>query len=367
MIKKIALLGATGSIGKQTQDVVRAHPDKFKIVAMTARSDRDGLICAVQEFAPKFCGIICGEPIEADCESAAGGNVNQLAVNCDCDIVVAALSGLEGLSAVMSAIQTGKTVALANKESLVCGGELVMRAAKEKGVDILPVDSEHSAIWQSMNNSHAKPKRLILTASGGAYYFKDKAELEKVKPSEAVKHPNWNMGKKISVDSATMMNKALEIIEARFLFDTTNIDYVIHPESIVHSMVEYEDGSIISQSSFPDMRLPIQYALTYPDRIEREFAPIKLPLSLNFYPPNEQKFKAPMLAREALKMGGTAPCVFAAADEGCVELFLKEKIGFTDICDIVERTLFTEKIIKQPTLSDIYAVTEEVKTKVLKG
>lgn len=190
MIKKIALLGATGSIGKQTLDVVRAHPDKFKITSVTARSDKDGLLSVVREFSPEFCGISLGKPLEVNCKSAAGGNVNDIAVNCDCDVVVVAVSGLDGLSAVMSAINAGKTIALANKESLVCGGELVMSAAKEKGVAILPVDSEHSAIWQSIGNSDVKPARLILTASGGAYYFKDASELVAITPKEAVKHPN---------------------------------------------------------------------------------------------------------------------------------------------------------------------------------
>lgn len=341
-MKKIAVLGCTGSIGRQTLDVVREHSDEYKIVALSCGSNVDGLIAAADEFDCRFLGI-GDETKYGELKTRAGNRklysgddaLVELA-RCDADIIVVAVVGMIGLKAVISALKANKTVALANKESLVAGGEIVAELLK-KGGELRPVDSEHSAVWQCLSGEK-NIKRIILTASGGPFYFYD-GPLDGVTPEQAVAHPNWRMGRKISVDSATMMNKGLEIIEARWLFDTQNIDYVIHPESVVHSMIEFDDGSIKAQASFADMRLPIQYALSYPNHIVRSYRELELPLTCRFLPPDEKRFKAPVLAKQALKEGGTAPVILNAANEAAVRLFLEGRIKFTDIVNIVEDAL----------------------------
>lgn len=351
-MKKIAVLGCTGSIGTQTLDIVKSRRDAYKVAGLSCYGDVRGLVRAANEFHCKTLGIYDKDKrveVQAAVKSADVycGDDALTAVIDDADTVVVAVVGMIGLKAVLYALEKGKTVALANKESLVAGGALVMKAAQKSG-GICPVDSEHSAVWQCLRGEKSF-KRIILTASGGPFWGKD-IDLSTVTPEQAVNHPNWRMGKKISTDSATMMNKALEIIEARWLFDTTNIDYVIHPESVVHSMVEFADGSIKAQAGFPDMRLPIKYALEYPEHGEREYTPLTLPLKLNFFPPDEQRFRAPALAREVIKAGGNAGAVFNAANEAAVALFLENRIRFTDIVKIVENALDTE-----PQTSDISA------------
>ena len=284
----------------------------------------------------------------------------------DCDIVLVSVVGCAGLKAVLSAIENGRTVALANKESLVAAGALVTAKAREKGVAILPVDSEHSAIWQCLNCGEKKDvKRLILTASGGPFYNRAKESLFDITPEQAVAHPTWNMGRKISVDSATMMNKGLEIIEARWLFDTQNIDYVIHPQSIIHSMVEYNDGAVIAQLSSPDMKLPIQLAFTYPERYNADIKPLPLTGELTFLPPKEDVFPLPRLAKHSIDLGGNASCILNAANEAAVELFLKGRITFPAIAETVEHTLSKAKIFDCATYEEITATHNEIYAKLM--
>ncbi len=366
-MKKIAILGCTGSIGKQTLDVVRSDPDGFCIVGLSCGSDSAALIAYAREFGCKTVGIYDKSKFSElrsalpDAEVFCGDDA-LTCVAADADTVVVAVVGMIGLTAVMSALRSGKTVALANKESLVAGGAVVTEQLKHGGA-ILPVDSEHSAVWQCLQGERSF-RRIILTASGGPFYFMPEKELAAVTPERAVAHPNWKMGRKISVDSATMMNKGLEIIEAKWLFDTDKIDYVIHPQSIVHSMVEFEDGSVKAQACTPDMRMPIQYALTYPDHVERKFEPMRLPLELKFLPPDDIKFPAPRLAKQAIAQGGLTATVLNAANEAAVRLFLERKIGFTDIIDIVERELESEPYCGEVTERGIFETHNRVYDKI---
>lgn len=343
-MKKLAVLGCTGSIGRQTLDIVRNNRNEFSVSALTCANNAKELAALCNEFDCKIAGIRDPEKarevksaVNHKCEVFTGDEAAIAAATCDADIVVVAIVGIAGLAPVLAALSKKKTVALANKESLVSGGELVM-SALAKGGDLRPVDSEHCAVWQALQGEK-QFKRIILTASGGPFYFKPGIDLSAVTPEQATAHPTWSMGKKISVDSATMMNKALEIIEARWLFDTKNIDYVIHPQSVVHSMVEFDDGSIKAQAADADMRLPILYALTYPQHKVRAYTPLNLPLELNFYAPDEERFPAPKLAREVLRTGGNAGVVFNAANEAAVALFLAGKLRFNEIVRIVEGTL----------------------------
>lgn len=367
-MKKLAILGCTGSIGTQTLDIVRSNRDKYKIVALSCGSNVRALADIAREFDCKLLGIADAnkyaelKALAPHADIRCGDEALDELARCDADIVVVAVVGMRGLRAVVGALQSGKTVALANKESLVAGGALVTDMLKRGGA-ICPVDSEHSAVWQALRGE-PDFTRIILTASGGPFYFTPQSELSSVTPERAVAHPNWRMGKKISVDSATMMNKALEIIEARWLFDTLDIDYVIHPESVVHSMVEFADGSIKAQASFPDMRLPIQYALTYPAHAERNFTQLKLPLSLRFLPPDEEKFPAPRLAREALKAGDTACTIMNAANEAAVRLFLERRIAFTDIVKIVEDTLNAEPTERADSVDTIFQTHNRIYGKI---
>ena len=338
---KIALLGSTGSIGRQVLNVVDRYPDKFQIVSMAAGSNAALFNEQINKYKPSIASL--SNPEKAvEITSIPNGTTFYYgesslihAVSKDADIVFVAVMGYSGLNAVKTAIEMGKNVALANKETLVAGGGLIMPLAKEKGVKIIPVDSEHSAIWQCLDfNSDKKFKKLIITASGGAFKNKSVEELKNATAKDALCHPTWKMGKKITIDCATMMNKAFEIIEAMWLFDTSidKIDVVIHPESIVHSMVEFEDGAILAQMSNPSMEVPIQLALTYPERFNSKVEPLNLiGKSLNFNSVDYNKYPCFPFAIEVIKRGGVYPCAMSAADEEAVKLFLEDKIKYLDI------------------------------------
>ncbi len=337
-MKKIALIGSTGSIGKQTLSVVRRHPDKFKIVSLAAGNNVGDFLEQVKEFEPKVATLSAPLPngLPAGVEYFSGENAFTNAIIEDADVVLVALVGFKGILAVLDAIDKGKDIALANKESLVVGGELVMRKAKEKGVKISPVDSEHSAIWQALGfDFNAKFNKLILTASGGAFRDIELDKLNSVTAADALRHPNWKMGAKITVDCATMVNKAFEVMEAKWLYNTSfdKIDVIIHRESIIHSMVEYVDGAVLAQMSYPDMELPIQLALSYPERLKTDvrslnFAVLK---SLTFSPVDHKRYPCFNLIMEAAREGALYPAVANGANEQAVNLFLQGKIAFNDI------------------------------------
>ncbi len=338
-MKKIALIGSTGSIGKQTLSVVRKHSDKFKIVSLAAGNNVGEFLSQVEEFRPSVATLNAplGEnKISKGVEFFSGEDAFTNAIIDQADIVVVALVGFKGIIAVIEAIKKGKDVALANKESLVVGGGLVMQMAKEKGVKILPVDSEHSAIWQALDFDFNKPfEKLILTCSGGAFRDFSKEQLKKATARDALKHPNWNMGAKITVDCATLVNKAFEVIEAKWLYNAPfdKISVIIHRESIIHSMVEFKDGGVLAQMSYPSMELPISLALTYPDRYDLglkslDFASLK---SLTFEEVDKQRFPCFDLVVSSAKEGGVYPAVANGANEECVKLFLQGRINFEDI------------------------------------
>jgi len=359
-VKKLAILGSTGSIGRQTLEVVRACPERFQVVALTGGRNLTLLKAQVREFKPKLISTESGAKGER-MPGASHLSMEEIAAHPDVELVVIATAGKAGLGPTMAAIRAGKQVALANKEVLVMAGAIVSAEAKRQGVEILPIDSEHSAIWQCLRGEEKKNiARLILTASGGPFRSKTMRQLANVTPEEAQRHPTWQMGTKVTIDSATLMNKGMEIIEAHWLFDVPldRIEVVIHQQSIIHSLVEFVDGSTKAQLSFPDMRLPIQYALTYPERWEGvfrskiEYAKVG---SLNFEAVDLDKFRCLRIAREAAVRGGTYPAVLCAADEVAVELFLTKKIGFLGIADLVARTLERHNGISQPSLEDIIA------------
>jgi 1-deoxy-D-xylulose-5-phosphate reductoisomerase len=356
-VRKIAILGSTGSIGRQALDVVRALPDELEIVALTANKNVELLQRQIREYQPKiFCSSI-KPPFDY------GGQFlppEEIASHPEVDFVIVATAGKSGLGPTLAALRAGKTVALASKEVLVMAGEIIIREASIHHAQILPVDSEHSAIWQCLQGEKNKPQKLLLTASGGPFYHCSQAQLNEVTPEQALRHPVWKMGRKITIDSATLMNKGLEVIEAHWLFSFPfdSIEILIHPQSIVHSMVEFADGSLKAQLSWPDMRLPIQYALSYPRRWPNSELPhlrwdkIK---SLNFEPLDYDKFPCLKLAVGAGKSGGTYPAVLCAADEVAVEAFLTHKVDLTDIPKIVEETIARHRNVGQPSLEEILA------------
>ncbi|MBQ4587575.1 MAG: 1-deoxy-D-xylulose-5-phosphate reductoisomerase [Clostridia bacterium] len=348
-MKKIALIGSTGSIGRQVLQVVDKHPESFKIVSLCANKNAKLLSEQISRYKPVIATLT---------DSLAAQNIKNLPTKttfyygensmlhavCECaDIVFVAVTGFAGLKAVLSAINQGKTVALANKESLVCGGELVTRLAKEKGVQIIPVDSEHSAIWQCLDFDREKPfEKLILTASGGAFRDLPLENLDSVTAEDALKHPNWDMGKKITIDCATMVNKAFEVIEAKWLFNTTydKIDVLVHPQSIVHSMVSFRDGSVIAQLARADMKLPIALALTYPERVEVSSDKLSLVgKSLDFLSLDDNRYPCFSIVMEAARRGGVYPCAVSCANEVAVEYFLQGKIKFSKIQDVLRYVL----------------------------
>ncbi len=369
--RRIALLGSTGSIGRQTLDVVRCYPEHFSVVALAARSNISLLAQQVQEFAPTLTACFAETPeLERAAREALPGvalgeeGLLEVATNGDVDIVVAATSGLMGLAPTLAAIIAGKTIALANKETLVMAGHLVMQAAQSAGVSILPVDSEHSAIWQCLRGEDtAEVNHLILTASGGPFRRATLDQLRSVTVEQALAHPTWLMGPKITIDSATLMNKGLEVIEAHWLFDIPydQINVIVHPESIIHSMVEFVDGSLKMQASLPSMHLPIQDALSYPLRLNTSGTGLVRELlwaevaQLNFETLDTTRFPCFRLALEAAKRGGTYPCVLVGADEEAVALFLEGKIGFLQIAELIEAVLERHQPITQP---DIPAILE---------
>jgi len=340
----IALLGSTGSIGTQTLDVIRAHPDRFRIVALAAGRQRALLEAQVAEFQPAVVVSANTGPIDGKTPLSTPDGLVEAATHPDVDIVVAATSGHDAIRAIYRAIEAGKTIALANKETIVCAGDLIMPLARRKGVDIRPVDSEHSAVWQSLGGRDIDAiSRIILTASGGPFLHLPLDKMRDVTVEGALAHPNWSMGDKLTIDSATMMNKGLEVIEAHHLFNTSfeDIDVVIHPEQIIHSMIELDDYSVIAQLSQPDMRLPIQYALTYPDHVSGpcrrlDFTTLR---QLTFEQPDLERFPALRLARDAGRAGQTFPTVLSAVDEVAVNAFMDGRIRFLDIPDTVERVL----------------------------
>lgn len=377
MAKNIAILGSTGSVGRQTLEVARNL--KIHVSGLTADSNIDLLEAQAKEFLPQVVAVRNEERAQQlqkrlkgcgiDVLSGTEG-INTVAAKTSADTVVSSLVGIAGLIPTMEAIKSGKDIALANKETLVTAGQLVMTEAKRKGVRILPVDSEHSAIFQCLEgNRFEDVKRIILTASGGPFRGKNVRELWSVKADEALKHPNWSMGKKITIDSATLMNKGLEVIEARWLFNVReqNIQVVVHPQSIIHSMVEYVDGTLMAQLGAPDMRIVIQYALTYPKRYPNNFSRLDLLKTgnLSFESPDCDAFPCLKLAYEALKKGGTMPAVMNAANEAAVSLFLDNGIGFMDIPVIIEKIMGRHIVNISPCLNDIIEVDNWVREEIL--
>lgn len=358
-MKKIALIGSTGSIGTQALNVVRRNSD-FKIVSLAAGKNTGAFLQQVKEFNPLVAttAVEINEGLPKGVEYYFGQDAFVKAIIPEADIVIVAVEGFKGILAVMQAIKMGKDVALANKESLVVGGELVIKSAKEKGVNLIPVDSEHSALWQSLDFDKERAfKKLILTASGGALRNYTKEQLNSATAKDALRHPNWSMGKKITVDCATLVNKGLEVIEAKWLFNTNfdKIDVIIHPESIIHSMVEYEDGAVMAQMSYPSMELPISLALTYPDRVyaglkSLDFASIG---SLTFTKPDHDRFPCLNLVIEAGKQGGTYPAVMNGANEKAVELFLNGKIDYKGIYQSIHGALNAYKGARVNSLEDL--------------
>ena len=383
-MKKVSILGGTGSIGTQTLDVIRNEKDNFELIGITANSSTEKIKEIIKEFKPKYVAMMeeeAADEIKNFCTNNSYqievykgmDGLVKIATLQEIDIVVTSVVGMIGLVPTIEAIKAKKDIALANKETLVVAGEIVIKAAKQYGVQILPVDSEHGAIFQCLQGNNKKDlKNIILTASGGPFRGRKREELKNITVEEALNHPNWSMGKKITIDSATLMNKGLEVIEAHFLFDCPydNIKPIVHPQSIVHSMVEYKDASIIAQLGSADMRLPIQYALNYPIREERvansiDFYEIS---TLTFEKPDLKTFKCLDLAFIAGKEGGLMPTVLNGANEKAVELFLDKKIKFLEIADVIEEAMndFREECNKEElTIQNIIKIDQEVREYVL--
>ncbi len=367
-MKKITVLGSTGSIGISALDIIEKNPERFYVVALAAGDNIKLLIKQVEKFHPQIIYVKTKEKA-AILKSGFKSNCNlevlygkegikEVASFPEADIVISAISGAAGLMPTLAAIEAGKDVALANKETMVIAGEIVTRVSKKKGVKILPVDSEHSAIFQCLEGQKSDfLKKIILTASGGPFRTMTKNQLQRVKPKQALKHPNWKMGKKITIDSASLMNKGLEVIEAKWLFDVqiSQIDVLVHPQSIVHSMVEFIDGSILAQMGIPDMRIPIAYALSYPERIENSLPPLNFIKSgkMEFMKPDTKIFPCLKLAYDAGEAGGTNPAVLNAANEVAVEEFINGKIKFTNIPKIIEKVLSLHDAVNEPSLEEI--------------
>lgn len=376
-MKNIAIIGSTGSIGTQTLDIVRANSD-LKVVALAAGSNVELLEKQAREFKPEIIGIWSEDKADVLRDALSCFHIRivsgmegliEIAGMSSSDILVTAIVGMIGIRPTVEAIKAGKDIALANKETLVTAGEIIMPLAKKHGVKILPVDSEHSAIFQCIHGENPggvpnKISRILITASGGPFLGRDRAYLENVTLEDALKHPNWSMGRKITIDSATLVNKGLEVIEARWLFDILpeKIEVVVQPQSIIHSMVEFEDGSIKAQLGTPDMRLPIQYALYYPERrfLSGERLDFKTLSEITIANPDRKTFKGFDLAYNALNEGGTMPTVFNAANEKAVALFMDRKIKFLHIYDIIERCMNEHKNIMHPALEDIFEVEKKV-------
>ncbi len=378
--KHIAILGSTGSIGTQALSVIEANPDLFQVEVLTARNNTALLISQAKKFQPNVVVIeneekyeevkqgLSDQPIKVFAGKEALASVTEMDT---IDLVLTALVGFSGLKPTLRAIEAGKNIALANKETLVVGGSLVTKLAQEKGVNIYPVDSEHSAIFQCLAGEFHNPiEKLILTASGGPFRGKKRADLATVTREQALKHPNWAMGAKVTIDSATLMNKGLEVIEARWLFHipAERIEVVVHPQSIIHSLVQFEDGSIKAQLGLPDMRLPIQYAMAYPDRIKSDFQRFDFAAypGLSFEKPDMETFRNLALAFEALKHGGNMPCILNAANEIAVECFLVGKLEFLNMPELVEKCMAKMSFIENPSLEDFVLTDQEARALALK-
>ena len=360
--KGLAILGSTGSIGTQTLDIVRTFPNDFRVVGLAARRSLELLEQQVKEFRPKLVSCHGSDQEKAALLSNGCSDcpMEEMVCHPEVDMVVTATAGDAALASTFAAIEVGKSIALANKESVIMAGELVTSKARKRGVSILPLDSEPNAIWQCLKGEVKQISKLIITASGGAFRNTPLSELAQMTPQQALKHPTWKMGPKITVDSATMMNKAFEVIEAHWLFDVPweNIEVVIHPQSIIHSMVEFVDGSVKAQISPPDMHLPIQYALFYPERVYneniRKFDPVETG-ALTFEPWDETRYPCFRLALDIAKRGGTWPAALCGADDMAVELFLSGRIGFLDIGPAIQEALREHDSVTEPSLEDIMA------------
>ncbi|MDD2402067.1 MAG: 1-deoxy-D-xylulose-5-phosphate reductoisomerase [Clostridia bacterium] len=368
-MKKIVILGSTGSIGKQTLQVIDEFPDKFKVIGLAAGSNVELMASQIKKYKPKYVSLsleknvgILKDMLDNNIEVLSGANgLLELAQIDEADIIVVAVNGIHGLRPTLAALDKGKTVALANKETIVTAGSMVMEKSRQNGAKILPVDSEHSAIFQCLEEKNQRSvDKLILTASGGPFLNYSFEELKRVTPKMALSHPNWSMGAKITVDCAGLINKGLEVIEAHWLFKMPyeSIEVVVHPQSVIHSMVQYDDGSVLAQLGCADMRIPIQYALTYPMRIKNTFPKLDFYKinALTFEKPNLEKFPGLALAIEAGKVGGTMTIVYNGANEEAVHLFLEGKIGFTEIPQIIGRVMFMHKSLEKYNLDDILEI-----------
>ncbi|TGE19259.1 1-deoxy-D-xylulose-5-phosphate reductoisomerase [Hymenobacter elongatus] len=373
--KRVTLLGSTGSIGTQALDVIRAHPGRFVVAALSAQSNADLLIQQAREFRP--AAVVIGDDSKYETVKAAlagqatevlagQGALTEVAGRPDTDIVLTAMVGYAGLLPTVAAIRAGKSIALANKETLVVAGQLITQLVNKHGVGLYPVDSEHSAIFQCLVGEERNPiEKIILTASGGPFRGRTAEQLATVTKAQALKHPNWDMGAKITIDSASLMNKGLEVIEAKWLFGLRNdqIEVVVHPQSIIHSLVQFEDGSLKAQLGLPDMKLPIQYALGYPERLPSgfpRFSFLDYP-QLTFEQPDRATFRNLPLAFEAMQRGGNAPCVLNAANEIAVAAFLRDEIGFLQMPDLVESCLTKVSYLAEPSLDDYVQTDQETR------
>ncbi len=373
--KRIAIFGSTGSIGTQALEVIESHPDLFSVEILTAHTSHELLIQQAKKHQPNIVVIADDKKYLLVKEALAKESIKVFAgeqslndvASLDCyDLMLAAIVGYAGLQSTLNAIDAGKTIALANKETLVVAGDIVMHKAFEKKVPVIPVDSEHSAIFQCLiGEGRNKIEKIVLTASGGPFRGKKPNYLVNVKRDHALQHPNWSMGAKITIDSATLMNKGLEMIEAKWLFNLapSQVEVLVHPQSIIHSMVQFEDGSIKAQMGLPDMKLPIQYALSFPRRIESKFPryDFRKPSQLTFEEPDTKTFRNLLLAIEALNKGGNMPCILNAANEIAVYAFLRNRIGFLDIQEVVERSMTQVDFIEHPTLEEYFYTDGETR------
>jgi 1-deoxy-D-xylulose-5-phosphate reductoisomerase len=376
MKKRIAILGSSGSIGTQALDVIKQNPEKFEVEVLTANNNIEILIAQAKQFQPNAVVIANSEKYKTVSEAlknepikvyAGADALNQVVQMETVDLVLTAMVGYSGLMPTYHAIKAGKNIALANKETMVVAGEIITKTAHEKKVEILPVDSEHSAIFQCLVGEFLNPvEKIYLTCSGGPFRGKTEKELQNVTVDSALNHPNWAMGAKITIDSATLMNKGFEMIEARWLFGLTSskIDVIVHPQSVIHSIVQFEDGSMKAQMGLPDMKLPIQYALGFPSRIKNNYPRFNFldyP-TLDFEPPNTKIFRNLALSFEAMKLGGNMPCVLNAANEVVVEAFLNNKITFLQMPVIIEKTMQKVAFIEKPSLEDLIETNAETRS-----
>jgi len=380
-MKKIGVMGSTGSIGTQTLEIVRNYPEKLQVVALAAGSSVDLMEKQIREFKPVFAAMWSEQAAKdlkqrvSDLDIEVGYGMDgllQMAVLSEMDVLVTAIVGMIGIRPTIEAIKQKKDIALANKETLVTAGHIIMPLAKEYGVSVLPVDSEHSAIFQSLQGEkQSQIAKILLTASGGPFRGKTKEELSGMTVEDALRHPNWSMGKKITIDSSTLVNKGLEVMEAKWLFgvDLDRIEVVVHPQSIIHSAIEYQDGAVIAQLGVPDMKLPIQYALFYPDRLPMPGKKLNLfeAGTLTFEKPDVDTFVGLKLAFQAAKIGGSMPTVYNAANEKAVSLFLDKKISFLQITDLIGEAMERHNVVENPSVEEILSAEAEAHEFVLKG